>query len=99
MNDAFSIDPDELSDIVGDLVACEKKLLRLGADIERQMAVLQSQWEGLAADAQREAQEEWASGMTAMHAALTELREAADLAHQNYTGAATTNLDMWRKVQ
>ena len=99
MNDAFSIDPDELSDIVDDLVRCEGKLTRLGEDLARQMAVLQSQWEGLAADAQREAQEEWTKGMTAMHGALTELREAADLAHKNYTGAASTNLDMWRQVQ
>jgi WXG100 family type VII secretion target len=99
MNDSFSIDPDELSDIVGDLTRAEGKLLRLGEDIARQMALLQSQWEGLAADAQREAQEEWASGMTAMREALAELRDAAELAHQNYTGAATTNLEMWRRVQ
>lgn len=99
MNDAFSIDPDELSDILGDLTRCEGRLLRLGEDLARQMASLQSQWEGLAADAQREAQEEWASGMNAMRCSLAELRDAADLAHQNYTGAATTNLDMWQRVQ
>lgn len=99
MGDAFSIDPDELSEVVGDLTRCEHQLLRLGEDIARQMAVLQSQWEGLAADAQREAQEEWASGMAAMRSALAELREAADLAHTNYTSAASTNLDMWRHVQ
>ena len=99
MNDAFSIDPDELSDIVDDLVRAEGRLTRLGEDIARQMAALQSQWEGLAADAQREAQEEWAKGMSAMHGALTELREAADLAHGNYTGAASSNLEMWRQVQ
>ena len=77
----------------------EGTLTRLGEDLARQMAALQSQWEGLAADAQSEAQEEWAKGMAAMHGALTELREAADLAHQNYTGAAATNLEMWRRVQ
>ena len=81
MNDTFSIDPDELSDIVDDLVRAEGTLSRLGEDIARQMAALQSQWQGLAADAQREAQEEWTTGMTAMHGALTELRGAADLAH------------------
>ena len=36
--------------------------------------------------------------MAAMHAALTDLRAAARLAHDHYTGAATTNVAMWRQV-
>jgi hypothetical protein len=36
--------------------------------------------------------------MAAMHAALSELRAAARLAHGHYIDAATTNVDMWRQV-
>ena len=55
------------------------------------MVALHGTWEGLAATAQREAHQEWSHGMAAMHAALSELRAAARLAHGHYVDAATTN--------
>ena len=94
----FVIEVDELDDVVGDLEACERDLTLLVADLEHQMVALHGTWEGLAATAQREAHEEWARGMAAMHAALSELRAAARLAHHHYVEAATTNVDMWRQV-
>jgi WXG100 family type VII secretion target len=94
----FAIELDELDDIVGDLEACEHDLALLVADLDRQLAVLHGTWHGLAATAQREAHEEWSRGMTAMHAALAELRAAARLAHHHYGDAATTNVEMWRRV-
>jgi WXG100 family type VII secretion target len=96
--DDFTIEVDELEDVVGDLEACERQLTQLGEDLERQMATLHGTWEGLAATAQIEAHDEWSRGMAAMHAALTDLRGAARLAHENYTGAAATNVAMWRQV-
>lgn len=94
----FVIEVDELDDVVGDLELCERELSLLGADLERQVAALHHTWEGLAATAQREAHQEWSQGMAQMHAALTELRAAARLAHGHYVEAATTNADMWRQV-
>lgn len=99
MDDAFSIDLEELSDVVGDLVLCEGALHRLADDIVRQMAELQAQWDGLAGTAQQELQAEWDAGMAAVRKAVAGIRAAADLAHHNYTGAADANLQLWRRVR
>ncbi|WP_109507279.1 WXG100 family type VII secretion target [Nocardioides speluncae] len=95
----FTIDADELDDIVGDLVKTETALSTLTSDLEKQIRALQSVWEGLAAGAQQEAHEEWTTGMRDMRTALKDLRAAAKLAHGNYTGAAKTNLTMWQQVR
>lgn len=97
--DNFSIDPDELDDVTGDLVSTESALESLAAEIDREMATLQSTWEGLAAEAQAEAHQEWSRGMSGMRAALAELRAAARVAHQNYTGAADANRRLWEHLQ
>jgi len=96
--DDFVIEVDELEDVVGDLEACERQLMQLVGDLERQMVTLHGTWEGVAATAQREAHDEWSRGMAAMHSALTDLRAAARLAHEHYTAAAATNVAMWRQV-
>ena len=95
----YSIDPDELDEIVTDLEKCESALELLTVDLTKQMKTLQDTWEGLAARAQEEAHEEWTAGMVAMRTALAELRAAARLAHGNYTGATQANLTMWRGVR
>jgi WXG100 family type VII secretion target len=95
----YSIDPDELDEIIADLEKCETALELLTADLAKQMKTLQETWEGLAARAQEEAHEEWTAGMVAMRTALADLRAAGRLAHGNYTGAAQANLTMWRGVR
>lgn len=97
--DRFTIDADELDEVIGDVVKCETALSTLTADLAKQIKALQSVWEGLAADAQKEAHEEWTTGMRGMRTALKDLRAAAKLAHTNYTGAAQTNLTMWKQVR
>lgn len=97
--DRFKIDADELDDIVGDLVKTETALSTLTTDLDKQIKTLQLVWEGLAADAQAEAHEEWTKGMRAMRTALKDLRAAAKLAHGNYTGAAQANLTLWQQVR
>jgi len=95
----YSIDPDELDEIITDLEKCETALELLTVDLAKQIRALQETWEGLAARAQEEAHEEWATGMVAMRTALAELRAATRLAHGNYTQAAHSNLTMWRQVR
>lgn len=99
MEGTFSIDLAELSDVVDDLVRCEGALDRLADDLARQLAELQSQWDGLAGSAQQEAQAEWDAGMAAVREAVAGIRAAAGLAHENYTGAAEVNLQLWRRVR
>lgn len=94
----FGVDIAELVDLVDDLGATERKLETLTNDIERQIATLHTTWEGLAAAAQREAQQEWNQGMQAMRDALAHLKAAVDVARQNYDGAVSDNLAMWRQL-
>ena len=95
----YSIDPDDLDEIITDLQKCETALELLTGDLDKQIKALQETWDGLAATAQQEAHEEWTTGMVAMRTALADLRAAARQAHGNYTGAAHANLTMWRRVR
>lgn len=97
--DRFTIDSDELDEVIADVSTCEGALDTLTQDLTRQMKVLQSVWEGLAADAHHEAHEEWTQGMETMREALRDLRAAARVAHGNYTGAADTNVSMWEQIR
>lgn len=98
MTDAFAIDPDELDAVVADIARTEAALETLTNDIERQIAKLHLSWEGLAAQAQREAQREWEQGLMTMRQALAELRAAADQASRNYNDAADANRSMWEDL-
>lgn len=95
----FTIDADDLDDVISDVERTEGKLSRLTDDIEATVRKLHSVWEGLAADAQKEAQEEWDQGLLDMRDALADLRSAARTAHTNYTGSARTNLTMWEQLR
>ncbi len=68
--DRFTIDSDELDEVIADVSTCEGALDTLTQDLTRQMKVLKSVWEGLAADAHHEAHEEWTQGMETMREAL-----------------------------
>lgn len=96
--DAYAIDLDELDDTIGDLEACERELARLTDDLEKHVAELQDQWDGLTAAAQREAHLEWEQGMRDLRAALAEMRSAALVAHGNYSLAISTNLGLWEAI-
>lgn len=93
--DSYSVDPDELDQVISDLEALEAELSSATDDLARQMARLHETWEGLSAVAQREAHQEWEHGMVAMRGALGELRAAARTAHSNYGVATGANVSMW----
>lgn len=94
----FAIDTDDLDAVISDVQATENALESLTNDLEKQIAALQSVWEGLAADAQAEAHRTWEEGMRGMRAALAELRASARTAHTNYTAAADANVTMWESL-
>ena len=87
-----------LSGDPADIARTEAALETLTNDIERQVAKLHESWEGLAAVAQREAQEEWEQGLMIMRQALAELRAAAEQASRNYAEAADANRSMWESL-
>ncbi len=91
----YTVDLDELASVIDTLEKCERALETLTDDVEKQMGVLHETWEGLSAQAQREAQEEWNLGMVEMRAALADLRQAAQVAGGNYHRAITANAALW----
>lgn len=97
--DTFSVDPDELDDVIRDLERTESSLEQITTDLERQMDALHDVWEGLAAQAHSEADQRWTAGMGAMRQAMVDLRTAARSAHQNYATAGQANLDMWSELR
>lgn len=54
--------------------------------------------EGLSAQAQAEAQEEWNEGLAAMRASLADMRQAARIASDNYHLMIATNTGLWRRL-
>lgn len=94
----FKVDIDDLVDLVRDLGAAERRLETMTDAIERQVRALHEHWEGLAATAQMEAQQEWEKGLASMRAALAEMRAAVDVARENYDGAVQDNVAMWEQL-
>lgn len=92
---AFSVDleallaaVDQMSQFDGQL---EQSLARAKASVES----LRLSWHGDASTAQQAAQNQWNSGADELRAALGQLREIAEQAHANYSGAAENNKRMW----
>jgi WXG100 family type VII secretion target len=92
----YAIELEELEGVISDLERCERALETLTNDVEHQMKILQSTWEGLSARAQAEAQEEWNQGLVEMRAALADMRHAARVASDNYHLMIKTNTGLWR---
>ena len=92
---AFSVDleallvaVDQMSQFDGQL---EQSLARVKASVES----LGLSWQGDAATAQQTAQAQWNHGADGLRAALGQLRDIAEQAHANYSGAADMNTRMW----
>ena len=97
--DAYSLDLDELYEVIHDLARGHATLCELAAALERRIDELHLTWDGQAAEAHRQAQAAWDQGFGSMRDALARMRQAADTAHRNYTSAATTNHQMWEQVR
>lgn len=95
----YSVDLAGLQTLIDDLERCERALEEMTNELERDITSLHEVWEGLSAEAQREAQEEWNLGMRAMRQALADLRTAGGRAHGNYTKVITDNVGMWQELR
>lgn len=97
--DRFAVDVDELARVIGEMSTCEADLRDLADDLARRVRVLHDTWDGRAAVAQAVAQHEWEVGFRSMREALVRMRAAASVAHDNYTSAALTNVEMWGRLR
>jgi WXG100 family type VII secretion target len=96
--DRFEVDLEELAHVVDRMAACGERFHQLLTGLAGRVEDLHVTWDGRAATAQAAAQAEWERGFAAMTHALAQVRAAAGVAHDNYRGAAHTNLEMWQQV-
>lgn len=97
--DRFTIDVEDLARVIGEMATCEADLRDLADDVARRGRALHNTWDGRAAVAQAVAQHEWEAGFRTMREALVRMRAAASVAHDNYTSAALTNVEMWGRLR
>lgn len=95
MADAFSVDPEALSEALAEMADFQRTAQSLLAEIETTVANLHGTWSGEAATAHAEAHRSWTHGATLMQEALNRLHAMGDSAHGNYTGVMQTNQNMW----
>ncbi|MFF0818285.1 WXG100 family type VII secretion target [Rhodococcus sp. NPDC003318] len=65
------------------------------AEVEREIASLHVDWQGVAAEAHRGKAETWHREMTDMKTALAALETAAQSAHDGYIANVEHNMRMW----
>lgn len=94
----FSVDPDELDEIIADMERCESDLERALNDLTHRLKALHEVWQGEAGEAQRATQAHWEAAMADMRDALSQIRASARDAHGNYTLAVQDNINMWRQL-
>jgi WXG100 family type VII secretion target len=95
MADAFRVDPQALADAVQRMAEFQRYAESTITEIDSLVSNLHASWSGEAAAAHAEAHQRWARGEAMMREALARLRAAGATAHDNYTGAMSTNLAMW----
>jgi WXG100 family type VII secretion target len=92
---AFRVDPAALLAVVDRMSSYEQELEGHLAQAASSVAQLGTSWSGDGGAAERSAQERWDEGAREMREALARLRQIAEGAHENYSGAAQTNARIW----
>ena len=92
---AFKVDPAVLLAVADRMSEFEQHMEQALAQLEAVERRLGTAWDGSGGQAQAAAQQRWTEGAAEMRQALAELRKAAEGAHENYHGAAQTNLRNW----
>lgn len=91
----YAVDLDDLDEAIARMTRFQDLLERQIAHLDTTVADLHLTWTGAAAEAQRAAHDEWATGARAMHEGIGDMIAAARLAHANYLAAVTANQEMW----
>jgi WXG100 family type VII secretion target len=91
----YRIELEELQAFADRLQAFDTRADELVAQVDQQVNQLHGSWLGQGADAQKARHDEWMAATTQMREALSDLREAAQKAHRNYSEAIAANTEMW----
>src|SRR5262245_27334346 len=92
------VDMDRLADIVDQLAKFDQRIETAVEDADGRVDRLHATWVGEAAARHQQAHEEWRRGVAELRAGLAEMRCNAQIAHDNYGSAVTTNSRMWEQA-
>lgn len=92
---SFQVDPTALLAVVDRMAEFDSQLEAHLAHARSSVAALGTSWYGDGGEAERSAQRRWEQGAQEMRDALARLRQIAEGAHENYSGAAQTNVRNW----
>ncbi len=95
MAEAFSVDPESLSNALERMDTFQRMSAALLGEIDSVVKNLHMSWDGAGASAHVQAHRKWSYGAAQMDQALQTLHQSGKSAHQNYTRAAATNRGMW----
>ena len=91
----LTVDPEALLTSVDQMSQFESQLEHSLARVKASVLSLGMSWHGDAAGQQRSAQDQWDTGAEQLRAALGQLRDIAERADGNYSGAVAMNARMW----
>ncbi len=91
----FRVDTAQLFDVVEQIARFDQRLESALEQADARVDRLHATWTGAAAAKHQAAHQRWKTGAQEMRQALVVMRQIATTAHDNYTGAATTNARMW----
>lgn len=94
MAEPFRVDLTELDDITARVAGFVGFLEDSLTGIQQRIAAVQSGWNGPSATAANDAFARWLTGAQDVAEGIDEMRAAAVAAHQRYTAAVATNLEM-----
>ncbi|MFI9507646.1 WXG100 family type VII secretion target [Nocardia sp. NPDC052566] len=91
----FQVDLPHLDEVTIRMRAFKEFVTNHLTELDNRAAAIGTSWTGPAADAYAQAHRDWAVGATDVREGLDVLEAAAKSAHENYTGAASANLEMF----
>ena len=95
MAEAFSVDPEALSDALERMDGFQRMSAALLAEIDNVVKNLHVSWDGAGAAAHAQAHQKWAQGGAPLVGAARGRDQSGTGAHHNYNQAAATNRGMW----
>ncbi|BAX96525.1 ESAT-6-like protein [Mycobacteroides stephanolepidis] len=94
--DGFTVDLEELNSVVTELQQFTQHVQDGLDQLARHTAKLHLDWSGAAAEAHRQAHDEWTTGAQEMAEGLDTMRKSARNAHSSYQSAVDANTEMFR---
>ncbi|MGN2636735.1 WXG100 family type VII secretion target [Nocardia takedensis] len=94
MTEPFRVDLTELDDITARVAGFVGFLEDSLIGIQQRLTAVQAGWSGESADAANDAFARWLTGARDVAEGIHEMRAAGSAAHQRYTEAVATNLEM-----